>query len=124
MESTQQPANGLEAFRLYWAGKGKLRVAYWGFGVVGSFILSFLSMLGLFFVAPFAKSEGGSIFESTAFNVYFTVVLLVLLSYQIVVSILIWRNAHNTSNPVWSQLAKAAVALSAVLFLYQLLKQI
>jgi len=124
MESTQQPSNGFEAFRLYWAGNGELRVAYWGFGVVGSFILSFLSLLGLFFVVPFADKNGGSIFESTVFQIYFTVVLLVLLAYQFIVWVLIWRNADNTSHPIWSQLAKAAVALSAVFFLYELLKQI
>jgi len=126
MESTteQKPNNGFEAFRLYWQGKGKLSTAYWGFGVVGSFVISLLAMFGILFIVPSALRNGGSVWESTAFRVYLAVVYLILLGYQIVVWILIWRNAHNTSKPIWSQLAKMVVAFSAVLFLYQALKQI
>lgn len=124
MERTQRPAIGLEAFRLYWAGKGELSVAYWGFGVVGSFIILFLSMLGLFAVTPFAQESSGSVLESSAVRIYFSAVLLVLLAHQVLVGILVWRNAHNTGNPLWSQLAQGVVALGVVFFLYELLIQL
>jgi hypothetical protein len=126
MESTteQQPSNGFQAFLIYWRGNGKLGTAYWGFGFAGTLILYFLAMLGLLFIAPFVHESDTSVFESTVFRVYLAIVFLVLLGYQIMVWVLVWRNAHNTSNPFWSQLAKAAVAVSAVAFLYQAIKQI
>jgi uncharacterized membrane protein len=122
--AVRKNTDGFQTLRLYWAGKGKLSVAYWGFGVVGSLLLSIFCAFGVLFVVPFASKDGSDILESTAFQLYVVVILVILLAYQVVASIVIWRNSNNTTKPIWSQLAKASVALSAVLFLYEILNQI
>jgi hypothetical protein len=118
MDSPSEPQNGLDAFRLYWAGKGKLSTAYWGFGVVGSSVVFLLMALGGFFFVPTALREHDSVFASPLFNAYLLATNLLLLTYQIVVWILIWRNAPNSSNAAWGNLAKAVVALGVVYLVY------
>ena len=120
--NVKQPENGLDIFKLYWAGKGKLSVAYWGYGFAGTFAIYVFAMIGALLLLPTPTEESDSLFDSRPFAIYVALVLVVLTIYQFVVWILIWRNASNTSHPIWALLAKVAVASGVILFLYRLIQ--
>ena len=117
MDELAQARNPIEIFRVYWAGKGRLSGAYWKYGVAGTLGLYVFAMLGSLMLIPAALKGHESALESPIFRAYLLVVYLLLLAYQVVVWVLIWRNAGNVQNPVWGHVAKVAVVGGAFLFL-------
>ena len=124
MEKIDKPRNGIDIFRNYWRGYGKLSVAFWGYGVVGTFILYFFAMLGSLLLLPTAYQEGRSLLESAQFSRYLTGVYILLLGYQFVVWILIWRNSKNASRKIFGYIAKASVVVGILGFLSEIHEKI
>ncbi len=124
MRKIDNPRNGIDIFKNYWRGHGKLLNAYFGYGFVGTFILYFFGMLGSLFLLPFTLEEGKSILESKVFSVYIVILMVVLLAWQIVVWILIWRNAKNASHSVWGYVAKFAVLSGIVGLVREIIENI
>ena len=117
MDELAQARNPVEIFRVYWAGKGRLSGAYWKYGVAGTLGLYVFAMLGSLMLIPAALKGHQSVLDSPIFRAYLWVVYLLLLVYQFVVWILIWRNAGNVRNPIWGHVAKLAVVAGAFLLL-------
>jgi hypothetical protein len=113
MSDTASVPNDVDTFKRYWAGKGRLGTAFWGYGYVASFVLAFLAMLFSLFILPFALRDHSSVLESPLFRGYMLAVSLVLLGYQLIAAVLIWRNAPNSSSALLGNLAKAFVLLNA-----------
>ena len=117
MDELAQARNPVEIFRVYWAGKGRLSGAYWKYGVAGTLGIYVFAMLGSLMLMPAALKDHHSVLESPIFRGYLLVVYSLLLAYQIVVWVLIWRNAGNVQNPIWGNIAKLAVVAGAFLLL-------
>lgn len=100
---------------MYWAGKGRLSGAYWKYGVAGTLAIQAVSLIFGLLLLPTALRGHDSVLQSGFFRAYIFVTFLVLISYQIVVWILIWRNAENVENAIWGHLAKLAVIAAAFL---------
>src|SRR5262245_47626244 len=117
MDELAQARNPVQIFRVYWAGKGRLSGAYWKYGVAGTLGLYVFGMLGSLMLFPVALRGHQTVLESPVFRAYLLALYLLLLAYQIVVWVLIWKNAQNVQNPVWGHAAKVVVVGSAFLFL-------
>ena len=124
MSEIDRPKNGIDAFKLYWAGKGKLTVAYWGYGVVGTLVIYFLAMTISLLLIPFAYKEGSSILESSIFINYLLGAYIFLVVYQVLVWVLVWRNAKNVTKKFWGHIAKAGVVGGVIMFLIQIVEKI
>ncbi|MFA6902214.1 MAG: hypothetical protein WC236_03930 [Gallionellaceae bacterium] len=124
MEDNKKPENGLDVFRLLLAGKGRLSTAYWGFGVKGTIFIYIFALLGSLLLLPMALKDHRSVLESPIFATYFMVVYLILIAYQILVWVLIWRNAKNTDTIFWGYSAKFAVGFGVILFAFKTYQQI
>jgi len=124
MEEMIEPKNGIETFKNYWNGHGKLSVAYWGYGVVGTLILYFICMLGSLIFIPLAYEEGKNLIETTIFQNYLALIYLILLLYQFLVWTLVWQNSQNCRNILWGYIAKFIVISGALSLAYQLLQKI
>ena len=106
--------------RKHWAGEGRLSRAYWGYGGVGTVILLFFAIIGSFMILPSALEEDPSLLGSAVFRDYLIGVYVVLNVYQVFVGILVWRNAGNVENPIWSHVARLVVVLGAMGLVYQI----
>ncbi|EDN67189.1 conserved hypothetical protein [Beggiatoa sp. PS] len=108
---------GLEnhSIKAHWKGDARLVSAFWGFGIIGTPILSILiplsfglfinSLLDLFGInvsASFALPEVGLVF-------------LILGIYSVFVVVSIWRCAWNTNNKMWGYLARFFVIIKVIL---------
>lgn len=116
-DNPPQLRNPVETFRLYWAGRGRLAGAYWKYGFAGSLGIYVFAMLGSLMLFPIALKGHQSVMESPIFRGYLVAVYLLVLAYQGVVWVLIWRNAKNVGNPIWGHIAKVVVVGSAFLLL-------
>ena len=123
-EPVESRGNLIDDIRRHWAGKGTLRRAYWGYGVVGSLILYVLALIPVFMVIPSVLETGDlSPLESPLFETYLAVVSLVLAAYQVFASVVIWRNSSNVQNRVWGEIAKIVVIIGLVVLVYQVATQ-
>lgn len=122
MDDLARARNPLETFRIYWAGKGRLSGAYWKYGVAGTLGLYVFAMLGSLMLLPAALKNHDSVLDSPVFRAYLLTVYLLLLAYQAIVYVLIWRNARNVRNQIWGHVAKLAVVVGALLFLVRIFR--
>ena len=122
MDDLARARNPLETFRIYWAGKGRLSGAYWKYGVAGTLGLHVFAMLGSLMLLPAALKNHDSVLDSPVFRAYLLTVYLLLLAYQAIVYVLIWRNARNVRNQIWGHVAKLAVVVGALLFLVRIFR--
>ena len=114
----------IDDLRKHWAGKGRLSRAYWGYGGVGTLVLFFLAIIGAFMILPSALEESVSLLDSAVFRDYLMGANVVLSAYQVFVGILVWRNAGNVENPIWSHVARLVVVLGAIGLVYQIVSAI
>jgi hypothetical protein len=117
MVELAEARNPVEIFRVYWAGRGRLSGAYWKYGVAGTVGIYVFALLGSLMLLPVALKGHESVLESPIFRVYLLAVYVLLLAYQVIVWVLIWRNARNVQNPFWGHVAKVAVVGGAFLLL-------
>jgi len=110
-----EASNPIQIFRIYWAGKGRLSGAFWGYGFAGTLSICAFSIIFGLLLLPVALRGHQSVLESGVFRTYVLVISLALIAYHIVVWILIWRNAANVENQIWGLVAKLAVIASASL---------
>lgn len=97
----------LQAFIAHIAGRGRLSTAWWGFGIGGSVIyIVVLSLVGLFLMTR-SVSEDGATVENQSLQLFLSRAGWTFLTYQILVAILVWRNAFNVGNPIWGWVARA-----------------
>jgi O-antigen/teichoic acid export membrane protein len=94
-----------------WKGAYPLKVAYWGWGWFGGLVLLVLTSVLA------AAAPTGSI--GTA--VLLLALSVVLLTYQIVVWVGVWRSSRrHTGKPVWATLAQASVIVGVTLLIVRL----
>lgn len=124
MDDLARARNPLETFRIYWSGKGRLSGAYWKYGVAGTLGLYVFAMLGSLMLLPAALKNHDSVLDSPVFRAYLLTVYFLLLAYQAIVYVLIWRNARNVRNQIWGHVAKLAVVVGALLFLVRIFRTI
>lgn len=94
----------MDKFKSVIAGKERLVVTYWLWGVVGTIAVSFVAglLVGLL-------------------GLPVVIGILITLAYWIPVAFGIWRSSDNyKGNPVWAILAKVAVVLGALSVVYQI----
>lgn len=95
-----------------WRGEVRLGIAYWGYGVLGSFLVS-LPLL----IVPVSPPT------SAAMGVIVLVYAALVGAYCIFVAVAIWRSAANYRGPArWSLLAKVAVAFGLYRLVFAVLK--
>ena len=94
----------MEKFKLMMAGKERLVITYWIWGVIGTAGVSFaLGLLAGLFGLPLILAY------------------LLILGYWVPVALGIWRSSSAyQGNQVWAILAKVAVVLGALSWVYQL----
>lgn len=100
-----------EWLRKLWWGQYSLAIAFWAFGVGGTFGGVLLAMLVymLFFIADF-RGPGAIVFA------------IVFWGYAVIVGMGIWRSANGyRGTQTWPILAKAVVVLYAGLVVYRLI---
>jgi hypothetical protein len=110
--------------RAHLSGKGRLSRAYWWYGAVGTAILLFLVLVGVFFLVPFALDASTDILASPVILGYVIGAYLVLTAYQVFVGVLIWRNAMNVDNPMWGHVARVVVVLGALGLIYEIVREV
>jgi hypothetical protein len=114
--------NAIQNFRRHWAGEGGLADAFWNYGFGGGWILILLLFaVGLVFF-PSAVTHYNATLASPVFRGYLMFARLVLLAYQAVVCILIWRNAKNASIPFWKYVARIYVGAYVLMFFVRVSK--
>ena len=111
--------NPFKEFQLHLSGSGRLKSAYWRYGVVWTLILWFFLLLFSLMLLPAALRDHDSVLESPLFRGYLSGVYVFLAIYQVLVWVMVWRNARNVDQPLWGHLAKGVVAFQAAVFLYR-----
>jgi hypothetical protein len=89
---------------LYWSGCGKLWKIYWVYGVIGGWVLGIL---------------GGLV--GALLGVSVRVVLAIFLPYNVWVVVSVWRCAFNAESRGWGYIARVAVLIGFIVFLYEII---
>jgi peptidoglycan/LPS O-acetylase OafA/YrhL len=120
-EGVRTPSSGLVACL---SGRGRLSVAYWGYGVGGSLAFAVLVVI----ISLALMGGGSSTSLETAGNSRLAVFLgassWAFLAYQVFVAILVWRNAFNVENPIWGWLARGLVVSAAIILGFRMLMSV
>lgn len=103
----------MRVFMAHLAGRGRLSTAYWGFGIGGSVLFAVVLVLASLVLMTRSVSEEGATIENPALQSFLSGAIWFFLAYQVLVAVLIWRNAFNVSSPVWGWLARGIVLAAA-----------
>jgi hypothetical protein len=99
----------IRAFIAHFAGQGQLSTAYWGFGVGGSVLFAVVLILASLVLMTRSISEEGATIDNPALQSFLSGAVWIFLAYQVLVAVLIWRNAFNVGNRMWGWVARGLV---------------
>lgn len=96
-------------FRRCWSGTARLWQAYWLVGVLGQFIVLFVTVAITY---PFRSGIQENLWTAIVNLILILINLVLILIYFVYASVSIWRCAPNANNQVWGALARVTVLIS------------
>lgn len=66
---------------------------------------------------PSALREHQSVLDAPHFVAFLEATYWVVMAYEVLAAVMIWRNAYNVANRIWGHLARLIVVLGLILLI-------